>query len=339
MHRHPLSAPLALLLLLAATLLAACGTAPSVPSDAATAVVGTGQAVAPTIAAAATEVAPTIAAAATEVAPTVGALAETAQAAVGTGDDLLAAVKARGTLLVATDSNYAPQSFRNPDESWEGFDVEVAREVAKRLGVEAEFLDISWDVVTAGSWNGRWDINVGSMTITPGRKEVLLFTTPYYYTPAAFAVHADSSVADVAALADKRVGVGAATTYLDYLNGALVLEGEEILVEAPAATAQIYDTDVLALQDLALGDGTRLDAVLTALPTIENAIANGEPLKVLGEPVYYEALAVALDKTSPQDGQSLADEISRVIEEMRADGTLTRLSEQFYGVDIATKQN
>jgi polar amino acid transport system substrate-binding protein len=328
MHRHPMPAPLALLLLLAAMLLAACGAAPPAASDAATAVVGTGEAVAPTVAAVATDVAPTVA-----------TLAETAQAALPGGDDLLATVRERGTLLVATDSNYAPQSFRNPDESWEGFDIEVAREVARRIGVEAEFLDISWDVVTAGGWNGRWDINVGSMTITPGRKEVLLFTTPYYYTPAAFAVHADSTVADVAGLEGLRVGVGAATTYLDYLNGSLMLEGEEILVPAPAATAQVYDTDVLALQDLALGDGTRLDAVLTALPTIENAIANGEPIKVLAEPVYYEALAVALDKTSPQDGQSLADEISRAIEEMRADGTLTRLSEQYYGVDIATKQN
>lgn len=254
------------------------------------------------------------------------------------GDDLLAEVRSRGRLLVATDSNYAPQSFRTPDGAWEGFDIDVAREIASRLGVEVEFLDINFDVVTAGSWNGRWDINVGSMTITPGRREVLLFTTPYYYTPAAFAVHNDSSLTAVSELEGTTIGVGAATTYLDYLNGSLVLEGEEILVPAPAATTQVYDTDLLALQDLSLGDGTRLNAVLTALPTIENAISNGQPIKVLGEPVYYEALAVALDKSSAKDSQSLADEISRVIEEMRADGTLTRLSEQYYGVDIATKQ-
>lgn len=252
--------------------------------------------------------------------------------------DLLATVRERGRLLISTDSNYAPQSFRNPDGSWEGFDIEVAREIAKRLGVEPEFLDISFDVITAGSWNGRWDINVGSMTVTAGRKDVLLFTSPYYYAPAAFVVHTDSSVADIAGLAGKKVGVGTATTYLDYLNDALVLEGEEILVPAPEMTTQIYDTDVLALQDLALGDGTRLDAVLTALPTIDNAIKNGEPLKVLGDPVYYEALAVALDKTSPQSSETLASEITRIIDEMRADGTLTRLSMQFYGVDIATKR-
>ncbi len=324
MHRHPWTGLLAMLLL-SASLLSACGSAAPTAPGVATAVVGTAQAVAPTVAAAATELAPTVA-----------AVADTAVSAVG--NDLLVDVKTRGKLLVATDPNYAPQSFRTPDEAWEGFDIEVAREVAKRLGVEAEFLDISWDVITAGSWNGRWDINVGSMTVTPGRKEVLYFTTPYYYTPAAFAVHADSTVADIAGLAGKKVGVGTATTYFDYLNNSLTLEDEKILIPAPAATTQVYDTDVLALQDLALGDGTRLDAVLTALPTIENAIKNGEPIKVLGGPVYYEALAVALDKTGPKSSESLAAAISLAIEAMRADGTLTRLSMQFYGVDIATKQ-
>lgn len=327
MPRLPRFGPLAALVL-AATLLAACGAAPTAPpaaSDAATAVVGTAAAIAPTVAAVATEIAPTIAAAATEIAPA--------------GEDLLAEVKSRGTLRVSTDSNYAPQSFRNPSGEWEGFDIEVAREIATRLGVEVEFLDITFDVITAGSWNGRWDVNVGSMTVTAPRKEVLLFSTPYYYTPAAFAVHTDSAAADIAGLAGKKIGVGSATTYLDYLNGSLQLEGEEILIPAPdGATAQVYDTDLLALQDLALGDGTRLDAVLTALPTIENAINNGEPFKVLGEPVFYEALAVALDKASPQSSESLAAEITRIVDEMRADGTLTRLSEQFYGVDIATKQ-
>ncbi|HMQ30752.1 MAG TPA: transporter substrate-binding domain-containing protein [Chloroflexaceae bacterium] len=316
-------------LLLAAGLLAACGAAPPTGSGAATAVVGTAEAVAPTAAAVATDVAPTVAAAATQV----------AGGATTAGDDLLADVRSRGTLRVSTDSNYAPQSFLNPSGEWEGFDIEVAREIASRLGVEAEFLDISFDVITAGSWNGRWDVNVGSMTVTGPRQEVLIFTTPYYYTPAAFAVHSDSDVSDIAGLEGARVGVGAATTYLDYLNGSLELEGETIESPAPAgATAQVYDTDLLALQDLSLGDGTRLDAVLTALPTVENAIQNGEPFKVVGDPVYYEALAVALDRSSALDSQSLADEITRIVEEMRADGTLTRLSEQFYGVDIATKR-
>lgn len=253
------------------------------------------------------------------------------------GGDLLGEVQGRGTLLVATDSNYAPQSFKNPDDTWEGFDIDVAREIANRLGLEVEFLDISFDVVTAGSWNDRWDINVGSMTVTPARQESLIFTAPYYYTPAAFAVHADSTASSIDDLAGLTVGVGAATTYSDYLEGGLTLVDEEILTEPPAAEIQVYDTDLLAIQDLALGDGARLDAALTALPTIQNAIDEGQPIKVLGDPVYYEQLAVALDQSSSLDPQTLADEISQIVEEMRSDGTLTELSNQYYGVDITTK--
>jgi polar amino acid transport system substrate-binding protein len=255
-----------------------------------------------------------------------------------TGDDLLAQVRQRGRLLISTDPNYKPQSFRNPDGSWEGFDIDVAREIATRLGVEAEFLDISFDIITAGGWNGRWDVNVGSMTVTPERKQVLLFTSPYYYTPAAFVVHADSTAASIDDLNGKRVGVGAATTYLSYMQNNLTLEGETPVRPAPQAEAQVYDTDALALADLALGDGTRLDAVLTALPTAQDAINGGQPFKILGEPVYYEQLAVALDQGSAADSASLQAEISTIIDAMRADGTLTRLSNQYYGVDLTTKQ-
>jgi polar amino acid transport system substrate-binding protein len=247
-------------------------------------------------------------------------------------------VKKRGKLIVSTDANYKPQSFKNSDGSWEGFDIDVAKEVAKRLGVEVEFLDINFDIITAGSWNGRWDMNVGSMTVTPDRKKVLYFTTPYYYTPAAFAVHKDSKTASIDELAGKKVGVGASTTYLDYLNGTLALEGEQILKPAPKADAKVYDTDQLALEDLALGDGNRLDAVLTALPTIQDAIKDGKPFKVLGDPVYYEDLAAAFDQKSSVDSKPLADAISTIIDDMHKDGTLTALSMKYYGIDLTTKK-
>ncbi|MCG8353325.1 MAG: transporter substrate-binding domain-containing protein [Chloroflexales bacterium] len=273
----------------------------------------------------------------TDAPPTPATDAPTTEPA-GDASDLLVEVTNRGTLLIATDANYKPQSFKNPDGSWEGFDIDVAREIANRLGVEAEFLDISFDVVTAGSWNDRWDINVGSMTVTEERKEALLFTTPYYYTPASFVVHQDSSAASIDDLAGKKVGVGAATTYLDYLNGTLVLAGEEIRTAAPQTEVQVYDADLLAIADLALGDGARLDAVLIALPTAENAISEEQPLKILGAPVYYEALGVVLDKSSTLNSQSLTAEISRIIEEMRSDGILAELSMKYYGVDITSKQ-
>ncbi len=266
------------------------------------------------------------------------AMAE-ATAAPAAGGDLLAEVKTRGKLLIATDANYKPQSFKNSDGSFEGFDIDVAKEVAKRLGVEAEFIDVTWDIITAGGWSGRWDMNAGSMTITPDRKKSLYFSGAYYYTPASFVVHKDSKAASIDDLKGKQVGVGTATTYLDYLQGKLTLEGETILTPAPEAIeAKIYDTDSLALTDLALGDGTRLDAALTALPTAEEAIRGGQPLKILGDPVYYEDLGLAFDQKSTLDSKGLADAVTKIIDDMHKDGTLTKLAAKYYSSDLTSKK-
>src|SRR4029077_12327185 len=72
-------------------------------------------------------------------------------------------------LVGSTDPNYPPQSFLKPDGSFEGFDIDVATEIAKRLGVEVKFETPGWDTITAGSWGGRWDISVGSVAITVPR--------------------------------------------------------------------------------------------------------------------------------------------------------------------------
>jgi len=262
-----------------------------------------------------------------------------ATAAPAAGGDLLADIKKRGKLLIATDANYKPQSFKNPDGTFEGFDVDVAKEVAKRLGVEAEFIDVNFDIITAGGWNNRWDMNAGSMTITPDRKKSLYFSSPYYYTPASFVVHKDSKATSIADLKGKQIGVGAATTYQDYLEGKLTLEGETIITPAPeGVTVKTYPSDVDALTDQALGDGTRIDAVLTALPTAEEAIKGGQPLKILGDPVYYEDLGLAFDQKSTLDSKGLADAVTKIIDDMHKDGTLTKLAAKYYSSDLTSKK-
>jgi polar amino acid transport system substrate-binding protein len=103
----------------------------------------------------------------------------------GGGGNALQEVKDRDTLRVSTDPAYPPQSFQNNQGEFKGFDIDVAEEIAKRMGVDVQWIVSFWDVITAGNWNGRWDISVGSMTITPERSKVLYFSPPYYYTPAA----------------------------------------------------------------------------------------------------------------------------------------------------------
>ncbi len=224
--------------------------------------------------------------------------------------DKLAEVLARGTIIVSTDPAYPPQSElvegaqrlantkcaadQRTANELSGFDIEVTKEVARRLGVEACFVTPNWDLIVAGSWADRWDISIGSMTITPPRMEKLYFSQPYYTTPAAFFVHKDNTIFQKPSdLSGKRIGFGTATTYEYYLEGILEIPGEtfEVVVQNPVLKP--YDTDLFALQDLALGDGVRLDAVLTAQPTGASAIADGLPLKQLGDPVFFEYLAAA----------------------------------------------
>ncbi len=249
--------------------------------------------------------------------------------------DLLDEVMEAGKLVVSTDPNYAPQSFLNEDGELDGFDVNVAKEVAKRLGVELEFVTPDWDIITAGNWGGRWDVSIGSMTPTEARSEVLWFTDPYYYTPASFAVHKDNTtITKPEDFSGKKVGLGSATTYEAYLEGTLEILGGKIMYDPPADIEIVpYSTDAEAIQDLALGDGVRLDGVMSAQPTIQNAIDNGVPIKYVGTPAFYEPLAFALDKSRGPSDKMLA-KLNEIIAAMHADGTLSELSLKWYGVDI-----
>ncbi len=249
--------------------------------------------------------------------------------------EVLDRVMETGTLKMSSDPAYPPQSFLNDNNEMDGFDVDVGREIAKRMGVELEIITPAWEVITAGNWGGRWDVSVGSMTPTATRAEVLDFPVVYYYTPAAFAVHSDSDVDSVSDLNGKKIGVCGGCTYENYLNHDLTIDAEG----APPFEYQVdpgeirsYETDTNAFDDLRIGDGARLDAVLSALPTIKEAIDAGYPMKVVGDPVFYEPLAVATDKGDPEFDAKLKE----IVNNMKEDGTLTELSKKWYGVDLTT---
>ena len=254
-------------------------------------------------------------------------------AAADTG--LLGEVQSEGVLTVSTDPAYPPQSSLNEETGeYEGFDIDVATEIANRLGVEIGWQTPAWDVITAGGWNDRWDVSVGSMTVTAERAEVLNFTTPYYYTPAGLAVQNGSDIASLDDLSGKKVGVCAACTYEFYLRQDLNIDIPgftfEYLVPADIEIVT-YDTDSTAIQDLEIG---RIDAAMSAVPTLQGAIDKGRDIQLLGDPVFSEPLAAALDKSSSLDSTSLTDEIAGIIQEMHDDGTLTELSEKWYGEDL-----
>ena len=173
------------------------------------------------------------------------------------------------------------------------------------------------------------------MTPVNERQEVLNFTEPYSFVPAVVVVHEDSAVSDVSTDLDgAKIGVCADCTYQFFLEKSLEISGYEFDFVIDDAKVQGYDTDTTALQDLALGDGTRLDAVMTSAPTAE-AFAEENPVKVVGDPVFGEPLAIAFDKESELDGASLQEAVDGIVADMHADGTLTELSKKWYdGIDV-----
>lgn len=251
--------------------------------------------------------------------------------------DLLAAIEDEGVLTVSTDPAYPPQSFLNETtQEYEGFDIDVATEIANRLGVEVAWEAPAWEAITAGNWNGRWDLSVGSMTVTPERSEVLHFSTPYYYTPAAVAVAADdSSVNDLTTDLDgQSIAVCGACTYDFYLQQTLEIPGESFDFVIDDADIVTTDTDTTALELLSQG---RVLAVISAASTIQEAIDSGMAIKIVGDPLFYEPLAAAIDRGGSLSADSFVAKVSEVIEEMHEDGTLTEFSMEWYGIDLTKK--
>jgi polar amino acid transport system substrate-binding protein len=250
-----------------------------------------------------------------------------------TEPDHLARILEAGVIRMSTDGLYPPQSELTPEGTYVGFDIDVGTEIAKRLGVDITFTEPGWEVITAGSWGDRWDFSVGSMNITVPRMEVIDFTQPYYYTPAQLAARADLGYTTTDDLAGKTICVGAATTYFDWLNGTLEVVSDEPLPEPPeGAVATTLETDRLCAEAWLAGRED-FEGWLSSSTTVQQAIDDGLPVVAVGEPFFVESLAVAFDK-SVEDNDSLVAAVDAIVGEMHADGTLSALSEKWFGADL-----
>ena len=242
-------------------------------------------------------------------------------------------------LVEVTDQAYPPFSFVNDKGEMDGFDIDIARELAKRLGVGLKVETPSWEIIVAGNWHGRWDICICSMTPTKERAEVLDFVNEYYAAPATITVNADNdAIKSASDLTGKKVGFEAGSTYEKYVQKALVFPPPStVKVDYPFGelTAVPYDSEDTAFQDLGLGTGKRLDAVingyLTAKPRVEKS--NGK-LKNVGGALFAEPIWVAADKGDPE----WQAKIKSIFKAMSDDGTLKAISLKWIGSDISTRQ-
>ncbi|MET3858868.1 transporter substrate-binding domain-containing protein [Rhizobium sp. OAE497] len=244
-------------------------------------------------------------------------------------------VMSKKAMVVATNSGWPPQSYLDDNNQMVGFDIDVSHEIAKRLGVEVSFETPDWATLTGGHWQGRYDVGVGSVTPTKARAQVIDFAGIYYYSPYVYVVHKDSPVKTVSDLNGKVIGVETATTSEDFMRHQLQIDAPglpPIEYKVTAGEIRTFADSMLPFDDLRLGPGVRIDAVVAPEQTAKNAIKNGYPLRVIeGEYAFREPLVVIAEKG---DAEWTA-KIGEIIKAMKADGTLGTLTKKWYGADYS----
>ena len=246
-----------------------------------------------------------------------------ASSAASTGAaDQLAAIQTNGKLVVALEGAWQPWSYHDESDTLVGYDVEVSRAIAEKLGVEPEYVESDWDSLFAGLDAGRFDIVCNGVEVTDERAKTYDFTTPYGYIHTALAVRKDNE--DIKSFEDlkgKTTANSLASTYME-------------LAESYGATVQGIDTLEETIQLLTAG---RIDATLNADVSFYDYL-NVHPdadFKLVAQ--TEDASHVAIPVRKGDDSVSLLEAINTAIEELRADGTLKALGEKYFGQDISSE--
>ena len=246
-----------------------------------------------------------------------------ASSAASTGAaDQLAAIRTNGKLVVALEGAWQPWSYHDESDTLVGYDVEVSRAIAEKLGVEPEYVESDWDSLFAGLDAGRFDIVCNGVEVTDERAKTYDFTTPYGYIHTALAVRKDNE--DIKSFDDlkgKTTANSLASTYME-------------LAESYGATVQGIDTLEETIQLLTAG---RIDATLNADVSFYDYL-NVHPdadFKLVAQ--TEDASHVAIPVRKGDDSASLLEAINTAIDELRADGTLKALGEKYFGQDISSE--
>ena len=229
-----------------------------------------------------------------------------ASSAASAGGDLLSTIQNRGTLIVALEGAWQPWSFHDADDTLVGYDVEVSRAIAEKLGVEPEYVESDWDSLFAGMDAGRYDMVCNGVEVTEERSKTYDFTTPYGYIHTALAVKKDND---------------SITSFED-------LDGK--------TTANSLGIDTLE-ETIQLLTAGRIDATLNADVSFYDYL-NVHPdadFKLVA--FTEEASHGAIPLRKGDETATLLEAINNAIEELRADGTLSELGEKYFGQDISSE--
>ena len=237
--------------------------------------------------------------------------------------DLLETIRQRGTLIVAMEGAWSPWTYHDESDTLVGFDVEVSRAIAEKLGVEPEYVEGEWDGLFAGLDSGRYDIVCNGVEVTDERAETYDFTVPYGYIHTALAVRKDNEeIQSFEDLEGKVTANSIASTYMT-------------LAEQYGATVQGVDTLDETIQLLVAG---RIDATLNADVSFYDYLKVNPDADFKIVALTDDASHVAIPMRKGAETATLMEAVNQAIEELRADGTLGEISMKYFGSDIASEE-
>lgn len=236
-------------------------------------------------------------------------------------DKSLETVMDSGKFVLGLDATFKPMGYTDENDEIVGFDIDVAEEVCKRMGVDLVKQPINWETKEEDLNAGRIDCIWNGMSVNPSRAEAMNLSDPYMKNKMIFVVPSDSEAKTMSDLADAAIGVQNGST------AQTILEGSEI---GNSCTIQAMATNIEALQQMELGivDAVFLDSVVA-----DYEITSGnKDYVILPDGLEEEEYAIGFRKND----QKLRDEVQKILNEMKADGTLGEISYEWFGSDITT---
>ena len=244
-----------------------------------------------------------------------------AQSSAASGS-LIERINNKGTITVGTEGTYAPFTYHDKDGKLTGYDVEVTRAVADKLGIKVEFKETRWDSMMAGLKAGRFDVVANQVGLTsPERQATFDKSEPYSWSGAVLVVRKDSNIKSIDDIKGVKTAQSLTSNY-----------GEK----AKAAGAELVPVDGLA-QSLTLIEQKRADATLNDELAVLDYLKNKPDagVKIVWSAPADEKVGSGLIVNKGND-EALA-KFSTAMTELKADGTLKKLGEQFFGKDISVK--
>lgn len=226
------------------------------------------------------------------------------------------------TISFAGSGGYPPFNYLTEEGDVIGFDVDVAQEIATRMGRELDYVTTAWDGIIEGLRAKRYDGILGSMGITAERQKRVNFTEPYYYSGPQLIVRKDSGISGPEALdASHKIGLATGTTF----------EGD---ANKLGVEVKLYEDDTQTLLELVNG---RIDGVLTDRIVGLNAISKlkgGDQLQLVGSVLRSEKMGIAIHR----DDTALLEEVNSHLSDMREDGTLADISAKWFNGEDITRE-